>query len=569
MSVETAAPAPLSPRRRRWALVALVLPVLLISVDMTILGFAVPTLSTELEPTGSQLLWMVDVYSFLLAGLLVLMGTLGDRIGRRKLLLLGAFAFGGASVLAAYATSAEMLIAARALLGVGGATLMPSTLSLIRNVFADRRERRTAIAVWAAAFAAGAGLGPVLGGVLLEHFWWGSIFLINVPIMLLLLVLGPVLLPESRDPDPGRFDPLSAVLALAGMLSFVYGVKKIGETGATGAAGLWLLAGLGVGALFVRRQRRSAAPMIDVGLFAHRRFSVSVATNLLAVFALVGLMFFFPQYLQMVHGIRPVEAGLWLLPAAVAAVAGALAAARLARRAPLSHLIGGGLLLAALGYGVVLGFTTGSALWLVVLSAGLVGAGVGLAETLTNDAIIAAAPPEQAGAASAISETAYELGGALGVAVLGSVASSVYREELSAALPAGLPEQAAEAAGETLGGALAVAERLPPQPAEEVLSAAREAFVGGMHVAAVIALVLALCAAVQAAVLLRGMRPDDREAAPGDSPAAVDGDAAAVRDEGAVRNGDDDGGAGDGGGPVGDGGPVGATAVNRRTGGAC
>lgn len=525
-------PGTLPPHRRWLALVALVLPVLLISVDMTILGFAVPTLSAELSTTSSQLLWIVDIYSFLLAGLLVLMGTLGDRIGRRKLLLIGAFAFGAASVLAAYSSSAETLILARALLGVGGATLMPSTLSLIRNVFLDRRERQTAIAVWAAAFAAGAGLGPILGGVLLEHFWWGSIFLINVPIMVLLMVLGPILLPESRDPNPGRFDVLSAVMALVATLSFVYGIKKIGEHGLGGFALLWLVGGLAVGAFFVRRQRRLTSPMINVALFSHRPFSVSVTTNLLAVFALVGLMFFFPQYLQMVHGMRPIEAGLWMLPAAGASVAGALGAAVLARRVRLAYLIGGGLLMAALGYAVVLWFTTDSALWLVVLSAALVGAGVGLAETLTNDVIVATAPAEQAGAASAISETAYELGGAMGVAVLGSIASAVYRDELGGALPQGLPAGASEAARETLGGALEVSAQLPADTGAVVATAAREAFVSGMHLAAVIATVLVAYAAIQAAVLLRGATPEATATdGTGDVPAGEGGGVAASEDE--------------------------------------
>lgn len=497
------------PAHKRWlALVALVLPVLLISIDMTILGFAVPTLSAELSPTSSQLLWIVDIYSFLLAGLLIVMGTLGDRIGRRKLLLTGAFAFGVASLIAAYSQSAEMLIAARALLGIGGATLMPSTLSLIRNVFHERRERRIAIAVWSAAFAAGAGLGPLLGGVLLEHFWWGSVFLINVPVMLLLMVLGPLLLPESRDPQPGRFDLPSAGLSLASALTFVYGMKRFGEYGPDAFAVLWLAVGAGIGTVFVIRQRTLATPMINIRLFAHRPFSVSVATNLLAIFALVGLMFFFPQYLQMVHRMRPIEAGLWMLPAAIAAVLGAVAAAALARYVRLAYLIGGGLLAASAGYALVTQFATDSPLALTVVSAGLVGGGVGLADTLTNDVIVATAPPGQAGAASAISETAYELGGAMGIAILGSVASSVYRSELDSTLPQGLPPEAGEAARETLGAALQVSGQLPAEVGAALTSAAQEAFVSGMHVAAVIGTALAAYAAIQAAVLLRNVTPE-------------------------------------------------------------
>lgn len=497
------------PARRRWlALPALVLPVLLISIDMTILGFAVPTLSAELSPTSSQLLWMIDIYSFLLAGLLILMGTLGDRIGRRKLLLIGAFAFGVASLIAAYSRSAEMLIVARALLGIGGATLMPSTLSLIRNVFHDRGERRIAIAVWAAAFAAGTGLGPLLGGVLLEHFWWGSVFLINVPVMLLLMVLGPLLLPESRDPNPGRFDLPSAGLSLASALTFVYGMKRVGEYGVDVSALLCLAVGIGIGAVFVTRQRTLATPMINIKLFAHRPFSVSVATNLLAIFAMVGLMFLLPQYLQMVHGMRPMEAGLWMLPAAVAAVIGAIAAAALARHVRLAFLIGGGLLAAATGYALATQFATDSALVLTVVSAGLVGGGVGLAETLTNDVIVATAPPRQAGAASAISETAYELGGAMGIAILGSIASAVYRSELDGTMPQGVPEATGEASRETLGAAIQLSGQLPPEVGAALANAAQEAFVSGMRVAAVIGAVLMAYAAVQAAVLLRGVTPE-------------------------------------------------------------
>ncbi|NGO69773.1 MFS transporter [Streptomyces boncukensis] len=496
------------PGHGRWAALAvLALPVLLISVDMTILGFAVPAISAELKPTSGQLLWIVDIYSFLLAGLLVLMGTLGDRIGRRRLLLLGACAFGLASLAAAYATTPELLIVSRALLGLGGATLMPSTLSLIRHIFTERRERRIAIAVWAAAFAAGAGLGPLLGGVLLENFWWGSVFLINLPVMALLLGLGPLLLPESRDPEPGRFDPLSAVLALGATLSFVYGMKRIAEYGPGPLAAVCIVAGIGTGALFALRQRVLSTPLIDIRLFAHRPFSVSVITNLLGIFALVGLLYFFPQYLQMVRGMEPIEAGLWLLPAAATAIAGAGCAALLARRIRLAYLIGAGLALAALGYAATTQLGADSTVAFVVAATALVGAGVGLADTLTNDVIVATAPPGKAGAASAISETAYELGGAMGVAVLGSIASSAYRSELDARLPAAVPPQARDTAHETLGAALETSTQLPPHLAEALAGTAREAFMDGMRLASLVAAALVCCAAVQAALLLRHISP--------------------------------------------------------------
>ncbi|WP_306999545.1 MFS transporter [Amycolatopsis thermophila] len=489
--------------RRDWvALAVLVLPVLLISVDMTVLGFALPYLSEDLAPSGAEQLWIVDIYSFVLGGLLVLMGTLGDRIGRRRLLLAGAFAFGAASVLAAFAAGPLMLIAARALLGVGGATLMPSTLALIRTLFTDPVRWRTAIAVWGAGFSGGMALGPVLGGWLLEHFWWGSVFLINVPVMLVLLVAGPVLLPESRDPDPGRFDPASALLSLAAVLPVVYGIKRFAEHGAGPIAALSVLAGVGLGVVFVRRQRALPDPMLDLALFRDRRFSASVLTNTLGVFALVGLLFLVPQYLQLVLGMRPLAAALWLLPATVAGVGGAFAAARLSRRFPVRWLIGGGLLVAAAGFGSLVALGVHSGLAVLVSGMALVGFGVSLSETLTNDLIVTAAPPERAGAASAISETGFELGGALGTAVLGSIASAAYR--------AGVPSGAGEAARDTLGGAVATAATLPAGRAEALLSTAKEAFVHGMQISAAAGAVLLAYTGIQALVLLRAQRAGDR-----------------------------------------------------------
>lgn len=489
--------------RRAWgALAVLVLPVLLISVDMTVLGFALPYLSEALAPTGTEQLWIVDIYSFVLAGLLVFMGTLGDRIGRRKLLLGGAVAFGAASVLAAFATTPALLITARALLGVGGATLMPSTLSLLRSIFLDPAQRRVAIAVWGSGFSGGMALGPVLGGWLLEHFWWGSVFLINVPVMLVLLAVGPFLLPEAKDPNPGRFDPLSSLLSLATVLPIVYGIKRFAEHGVDAIAAAGVVVGALLGVLFVRRQRGLADPMIDVSLFRHRTFTGSVLTNMLGVFALAGSLFLVPQYLQLVLGLAPMTAGLWLLPTTVAGVAGSLAAARLARRVPVAYLIAGGLLLSAGGFTVLVALGVDDGLAVLVIGTALIGFGVPLSETLTNDLIIATAPPERAGAASAISETGYELGGALGTAVLGSIATAVYR--------AGVPGDAGPVARETLGGATAVAAELPPDHAASLLAAARESFVAGMHVSAVVGALLLAYTAVQALVLLR-----ERRARPG------------------------------------------------------
>jgi len=312
--------------RREWiGLAVIALPCLLYSMDLTVLNLALPAISAELGPTSTQLLWIVDIYGFLLAGMLIPMGTLGDRIGRRRLLLIGAAAFGVASVIAAFSSSAEMLIASRAALGVAGATLAPSTLSLIRNMFHDPQQRRFAIGAWITSYSAGGAIGPVLGGILLEHFWWGSVFLVGVPVMALLLAVGPALLPEFRDPRASRPDLLSAVLSLAAVLSVIYGIKRIAEHGVAWFAVLAILAGLMVEAAFVRRQRKLADPLMDLGLFRLPAFSAALAVYTLATFVAFGAYLFIAQYLQLVLGMSPLRAGLWMLPFFFGFIAGSLA----------------------------------------------------------------------------------------------------------------------------------------------------------------------------------------------------------------------------------------------------
>ncbi len=492
--------------RRRWAALAvLVLPVLLISVDMTVLGFAVPALSEDLNPSGPQLLWIIDIYSFLLAGLLVLMGNLGDRIGRRRLLMIGATAFGAASIVAAFATSPEMLIAARALLGLGGATLMPSTLSLIRTVFPDDRERRNAIAVWAASFAGGTALGPILGGLLLEHYWWGSVFLINAPIMLLLLLGAFTLLPESRNPSPGPFDLLSAALSIAGILALVYGLKAIGTEGPSLHSITAMVVGAGVLWLFARRQCSLDEPLLDLSLFADRMFTVAVVTNLLGTFAILGVLFFVPQYLQLVLGLSPLTAGLWMMPLALATIIGSLAAPRLARLLGLRIVIGGGMLLASSGFAAAVVLTSTAGLGGLAVWTALVGFGIGSAESLTNDVIVASAPAERTGSAAAVSETAYEFGGAMGTAVLGTLGLAVYRVGLHAA-PVSVPQSAIRAGADTLGGAESAAMGLPAEVAEVFMQVAGEAFTSGMSVVFAVAALVAAYAGIQTLVVLRASR---------------------------------------------------------------
>ncbi|MEV6194464.1 MFS transporter [Streptomyces sp. NPDC051920] len=487
-------------RPGRWlALCVLVLAVLLVTVDATVLGLATPYISEDLEPSGTQLLWIGDVYSFVIAGLLVSMGSLGDRIGRKRLLLTGATAFGLISVLNAYATTPEMMILARALLGVAGATLMPATLALIRNIFHDPRERSLAIGIWGATASAGTAVGPVVGGFLLEHFWWGSVFLINLPVMVVLVLVGRRLLPESKSPSPGPWDLISVTLSLVGVIALVYAVKELAAHGASGEA---LAAGLlGAGALFwfVRRQLTLPTPLLDVRLFRNRGFSGAVLADLFTVLGMSGLVFFLSQYLQLVQGRGPFEAGLAEVPAAVGAVAAGLVAGRVARRFSVRTVVSGGLAAVGLALGAltVLDRSTGYPLLGAALL--VVGVGAGFSFTVTADVILSAVPKEQAGAASAVSETAYELGAALGIALLGSVVTGVYAGFTG---PAGTPA----AAHDSLGGAVEAAGSLPEHTAETLLTAARESFVDGLALASGAGAAVLLATAVAAWFLLRGQK---------------------------------------------------------------
>ncbi|WP_327702673.1 MFS transporter [Streptomyces decoyicus] len=497
---------PLAGRREWTALGVLLLPCLLVSMDVSVLYFAVPFLTAELEPSSVQQLWILDVYGFVLAGLLITMGALGDRIGRRKLLLSGALLFGLASGAAAYAQSAEMLIAARALLGIGGATLMPSTLALIRNLFHDARQRGKAVAIWSTAVTGGIAIGPVLSGALLEHFWWGSVFLVNAPAMVLLLVCGPLLLPEFKNPAAGRFDLPGSLLSLLAMLPVVYGVKEIARDGLAAWPVLAVVGGLPAAAAFVYRQRTARHPMLDLELFRHRGFSVSVLMNLLAMFAIVGCAVFFTQYLQSVRGMSPMEAALWNLLPTLAVGGMAPTATALAQRMDRAYVIAMGCVIAAGGFVWLSWLEPGSALWFVLVGSAVYASGLVMVMSLGNELAIGLAPPERAGSASAVLESGTELGGALGMAVLGSIGSALYRTDIGDALPAGLPASAADAARETLAGAVAVAGELPGRAGEALLTAARAAFTEGLQTAVLVAAGVMACAAVAALTLLRGLR---------------------------------------------------------------
>jgi DHA2 family multidrug resistance protein-like MFS transporter len=516
--------------RREWiGLGVLALACLLYVMDLTVLHLAVPSLSEDLKPSSAQLLWIIDIYGFMVAGFLVTMGTLGDRIGRRKLLLIGAAAFGVLSILAAFSTSPEMLIVARALLGIAGATLAPSTLSLIFSMFQDPRQRAVAVGVWISAFSAGSAIGPVLGGILLEHFWWGSVFLLALPVMGLLLVLGPIVLPEYRDPKAGRLDLISAGMSLVAVLTVIFGLKQIAQDGFGPLPIASILVGIVVGTMFARRQFTLADPMIDLRLFRIPAFSASLAVNFLSIFVAVGYFLYVAQYLQLVAGLSPLNAGLWSVPSAIGFIVGSNLAPRIVRMVRPAYVMGAGLAMSAAGLAVLtqVGGTNG----LAAIVAGSVIISLGLAPvlSLTTELIVGSAPPERAGAASGVSETGAELGGALGISILGSIGVAIYRTDVASGLPPAVPSDAALVARDTLGGAVGVAEQLPTQLGSAVLEVARDAFLQGMQVAAGISAIVATVVAIVAIVALRNIRPgsgdEDVETAGRDLDRAAAGEA--------------------------------------------
>ncbi len=490
--------------RKEWTgLAVIALPCMVYAMDLTVLNLALPSISADLRPSSSQLLWLVDIYGFLVAGFLITMGTLGDRVGRRKVLLAGAAAFGIASTFAAFSRSVEMLIAMRALLGIAGATLAPSTMSLIRNMFHDEHERQFAIGVWIASFSVGGAVGPLVGGVLLQFFWWGSVFLVAVPVMVLLLLLGPALLPEYRDPNAGRLDPVSVAQSLVSVLTVIYGLKQFAEHGAGWVPVSFLLFGCAVGAAFVRRQSRLPYPLLDLNLFRQPAFRAAIAAYGLSCLAMFGVYIFITQYLQLVLGLSPLQAGLATLPWALAFVFGSLLTPRLARRLSPVSLLTWGLVAAAVGFGLLTFVDARGGL--AALVSGLVIMSLGLAPVFTigNEMIITAAPPERAGAASAISETSSEFSGALGIAVFGSIGTMLYRATLSTAIPDGLPAEAAAAALATLGGAVTVAHAVGGPAGDALVGSSRAAFVDALQLTASIGAATVLAASIVSARTLR------------------------------------------------------------------
>jgi DHA2 family multidrug resistance protein-like MFS transporter len=472
-----------SPAPRKWATLAICcLAALVPNIDLTALNLAIPHLITDLHPSATQILWIADMYGFALAGLLITMGSIGDRIGHKRLLLIGGVTFSAASALTAYSSSAALLIGARALLGIAGATLMPSALSLIRRAFTAPKERTTAVGIFSGIGALGVGLGPIIGGVLLDHFWWGSVFLINVPIMALICLAGLFVLSESHSPNPRRLDFLGVPLSIVGMLGIVYTIKEaaLGHIEEPRVL-LALVVGIAGIAAFLWRQSRLAEPLIDIRLFRRAAFSGSIGTNLFAMFALVAQSLIFSEYFQQVLGWSPLKSGLAGMPGAVFAMVGGGVAAPLIGLFGRARVVALGLVLSAVGFSLygLAGTSSDYPILLVALFPSALG--VGMALTVTGDTILASVPRERSGAASAISETATELGGALGLAVLGSVLNGMYRSRIS--LPAGLSDNARGQSRDSLGGALNAGATMPGRLAGDVVGAARHAFVDGMHVA--------------------------------------------------------------------------------------
>jgi MFS transporter, DHA2 family, multidrug resistance protein len=476
---------------RAWlGLVVLMLPTLLVAMDMTALLLALPRLSASLGATNIEQLWISDSYGFMVAGLVITMGALGDRIGRRRLLMIGGAAFAVLSVVAAFSVSPLMLIVVRALLGVAGATLAPSTLALITNMFRDERQRGQAIAIWATCQFTGGAIGPVLAGFLLEHFWWGSVFLAAVPAMALLLLAGPALLPEFRGVQAGRLDLASVGLSLAALLLLVYGIKQLTVESVPVGPAVALVAGAATGLLFVRRQLRLETPLLDLRLFRNRPFTAVLIGLVFAGIAMAGTSLLVTQYLQSVLGFSPVASAVLFAPMGLAVAVGTMAAPALARRMKQTTVIVGGLAVSALGCLLLVSVDGARTLPLVMIGIALLALGTGPLFALGTGLVVGSVAPERAGSAASMSETGNYLGSSLGFALLGVLAAVVYRDRM-------------HGRSDSLAGAVAASRHLPASQGAELLHTAREAFTASLHVTGVVAALIF----AGLAVLILTMRP--------------------------------------------------------------
>ncbi|GGF40467.1 MFS transporter [Youhaiella tibetensis] len=492
---------------REWTgLAVLALPSLLVSIDVSVMVLALPHMSAALGADSAQQLWIMDIYSFMLAGFMITMGTLGDRIGRRRLLMFGGAGFGLASILAAFAPSAGTLIAARAVLGLAGATMSPSILALITNMFRDPAQRGFAISIWMVCFMAGMTVGPLVGGFMLEHFWWGSVFLLGVPVMVLLLVAAPFLLPEYRDPAGGRLDLLSVVLSLLSILPVVYGLKEMARLGIEPVSLGAIAVGLGFSLAFIARQRRLADPLFDLGLFSNRAFTTAVG-GMFGITSTGAIMLYTSQYFQLVLGLSPLHAGLWGLPGVLAMTVMLMVSPILAQRVRPAPLIATSLVVGALGAFLITRADLASGVWPVVVGFMLFNGGCAPMVTLANGIVMSSVRPEKAGSAAGLSETCAEFGFALGIAILGSIGTAIYRSQIAATAPAGLPHDLAAAIEDTFANASVAASQLPADLGNALMGAASAAFVSGMHVVATICAITLLAVAMLVMMRLRHLPP--------------------------------------------------------------
>lgn len=507
MSAANISSGPRAGRREWLGLGLLVLPSMLLFMMLTILFLAIPHMAADLAPSSTQLLWILDIYGFLMAGFLVTMGTLGDRIGRRRLLIIGAAVFGVVSVVASFTDDPAMMIFWRAVLGIAAATQMPATLGLIFAMFRDAKQRGVAIGAWAAGISAGVALGPLLSGILLEAFSWRATFLVAAPVMAVVVIGAPLLLPEHRDPNAGRLDLLSVLLLLATLLPFIYGVKSFAKEESTAVSLLTIAAGVAFGAWFVIRQLRSSAPVLDVRLFANRTVSGALVVFILAATGLGGVYLMFTQYLQLVAGLSPLQTGLAILPGALVLIVVATSAPILARRVRPGNVIAIGLAVQVIGYLMLTQVDSTSGLPLLIAGFIVLYPAVSPSMALTTDLVVGSVPPEKAGAASGLSTTASDLGISLGIAIVGSIGVATYRGEIDGTLPSGLPAEAAAAAKDSIDGAVSAAGQLPGELGTAVLESARAAFTSGLNIGAVVAAAIAAVAAVLAATRLRHVPP--------------------------------------------------------------
>jgi DHA2 family multidrug resistance protein-like MFS transporter len=492
--------------RKEWlGLAVLCLPTMLATMDLNVVILALPRLSAALHASGTQSLWITDIYGFLISGFLVTMGRLGDRIGHRRLLLIGAAAFGALSVIAAYSTGAGMLIFIRALLGIAGATIMPSTLALLKRMFPDRGQMATAMGVWSMATMAGISLGPTFGGLLLSAFWWGSVFLVSVPVMLLLLAAGPVFLPAARPGASGRLDFVSVAMSLAAILPVIYGLKELAKAGWAPIPVLAIVLGLGFGVAFVRRQRGADDPLLDMRLFRIAAVSGVLVVYLLAGGVLGGNGMLMTQHLQLVEGFTPLRTALWLLLPSFVVVIGIQISMQLSKRIRPAWVLIGGMIVAATGMTVLTQVPAGGGLITLMVGLCVVFFGTSPVLVLSNQLVMQAAPPDRAGSVGSLSTTAGDLGTALGLAGVGSLITFFYRGNV--AVPQQVPADLGAAANDSIAGATAATQQLPPPLAESLLTAARETFNAAYNSIAVVCAVLFLALGAVVFLTLRRVPP--------------------------------------------------------------